>query len=98
MVLGALIETQRLTMTTNSDMDLIWNMITTEGAKVLSIEKDYGIKVGKKADLVVLDAPSPQWAIATQAKKLYVIKNGRVVARNGEVLPEFKPRSCQNMS
>ena len=92
MVLGALIETQRLTMTTNQDMDLIWNMITTEGAKALNIDKDYGIKVGRKADLVVLDAPSPQWAIITQAKKSYVIKNGKVVAMNGEVLPEFKRR------
>ncbi|MGA2460331.1 MAG: amidohydrolase family protein [Candidatus Bathyarchaeia archaeon] len=86
MLQGALIETQRWEMPTNQDMDLIWRMITIEGAKVLGIEDQYGIEVGKKADLVVLDAPSPQWATIAQAKKSYVVKNGRVVAREGHVV------------
>jgi len=87
-VQGALVETQRLNMTTNQDMDLLWRMITTEGAKVLGITDDYGIGVGKKADLVVLNAPSPQWAIITQPKKLVVVKAGQVVAENGQVLSD----------
>lgn len=86
MVQGALIETQRLELKTNHDLELIWEMITTEGAKVLGIEKDYGIDVGKKADLVVLDSLSPQWAIIDQSKKLYVIKNGRIIAKNGIIV------------
>jgi cytosine/adenosine deaminase-related metal-dependent hydrolase len=90
MVQGALIETQRWDLTTNSDMSLIWNMITLEGAKVLGIERDYGIQEGKKADLVILDALSPQWAIIKQAKKLYVIKNGKIIVKDGVILPEFK--------
>lgn len=89
MVQGALIETQRLNLRTNADLDKVWDMITIEGAKVLGIEKDYGIGVGKKADLVILDALSPQWAIIEQAKKHYVIKNGKVIAKSGEILPEF---------
>jgi cytosine/adenosine deaminase-related metal-dependent hydrolase len=92
MVQGALIETQRLNMTTNRDMGLIWNMLTTEGAKVLGVEKEYGIEVGKKADLVILDALSPQWAIIDQAEKRYVIKNGKVIAKNGEILAEIKKK------
>ncbi len=43
----------------------------------------YGIQPGKKADLVILDATSPEEAIVTQAKRLYVIKNGRIVVENG---------------
>jgi cytosine/adenosine deaminase-related metal-dependent hydrolase len=61
-------------------------MITYEGAKVLGIEKDYGIEVGKKADIVILDALSPQWAIIEQPAKLYVIKDGKIVARNGALV------------
>ena len=87
MVEGALIETQRLSLSANRDLDLIWDMITGEGAKVLGIEKDYGLGVGKKADLVILDANSPQWAIIEQPKKLYVIKNGKIVAKNGALVP-----------
>jgi cytosine/adenosine deaminase-related metal-dependent hydrolase len=86
MLEGALIETQRLELKTNRQLDFIWRMITNEGAKILGIETDYGIDVGKKADLVVLNALSPQWAIIEQAKKLYVIKNGRVIAKDGVIV------------
>jgi len=82
MVQGALIETQRLELKTNRDLGLIWKMITSEGARVLGIEKNYGIEVGKKADLVVLNSLSPQWAIIDQAKRLCVIKNGRIIVKD----------------
>ncbi len=87
---GALINSLKLRMWTNQDLNLLWRMITNEGAKVLGIERDYGIKEGNRADMVIFDALSPQWAIITQAKRSYVIKNGKVVARNGEILPAFK--------
>jgi cytosine/adenosine deaminase-related metal-dependent hydrolase len=96
LVQGALIEMHRLEMNTNPDLDLLWNMITTEGAKVLGVEKDYGIEEGKKADLVILDALSPQWAIIDQAKKLYVIKNGKIIVKNEEILPKFKKYDLDN--
>lgn len=85
MIQGALIETQRLQLRSNYDMELLWRMITTEGAKTLGIEDNYGITVGKKADLVVLDSLSPQWAIIEQPNRLYVVKNGRIVAENGSL-------------
>ena len=86
MVEGALIETQRLELKTNRQLDFIWQTITNEGAKVLGLERDYGVDVGRKADLVVLNALSPQWAIIEQAKKLFVIKNGRIIARDGFIV------------
>ena len=40
------------------------------------------IAAGAIADLVVLDATSPAQAITEQVEKLWVLKAGRVVARN----------------
>jgi cytosine deaminase len=62
---------------------LAWlpELITVNPARVLGLAR-YGVAEGCPADLVVLDAPDAPRAIAEQAEKLYVIKAGRVVARN----------------
>jgi len=62
---------------------LAWlpELITTNPARVLGLD-GYGLAEGCRADLVVLDAADAPQAIAEQAEKLYVIKAGRVVARN----------------
>jgi cytosine/adenosine deaminase-related metal-dependent hydrolase len=85
---AALIELHRLDMNTNSDLDLLWRMITVEGAKVLGIEEEYGIEEGKKANLVLFDSLSPHWAIIDQARKLYVIRNGKIIAADGKIKAE----------
>ncbi|MDY6818411.1 MAG: amidohydrolase family protein [Halobacteriales archaeon] len=74
----------------NDALALLWELITSEGAAVLGIE-DYGIEEGNPADLVVLDESSPQWAILRQATRTHVIKRGRIVARNGEIVPSIDP-------
>jgi cytosine deaminase len=40
---------------------------------------DYGIAVGNSADLVVLDAPEPESAIAEVVPVLYSFKRGRMI-------------------
>jgi cytosine deaminase len=62
---------------------LAWlpELITTNPARALGLE-GYGLAAGCRADLVVLDARDAAQAITEQAEKLYVIKAGRVVARN----------------
>lgn len=65
----------------NPTLEDFWQMLTTDGA----IDSEYGIFEGAPADLVVLDEPSPQWAILRQAGRRTVIKDGRVVVRNGEL-------------
>ena len=62
---------------------LAWlpELITTNPAHAIGLE-GYGLAEGCRADLVVLDARDAAQAISEQAEKLYVIKSGRVVARN----------------
>ena len=72
--------------TTNHGLDRLWRMLTTGGASVLGIEDGYGLDAGTPADLVVHDSPSRQWAIVEQGSPRVVMKNGRIVARNGEIV------------
>jgi cytosine deaminase len=62
---------------------LAWlpELITVNPARALGLTS-YGLTPGCRADLVVLDARDGAQAITEQAEKLYVIKAGRVVARN----------------
>jgi cytosine deaminase len=52
------------------------NMITTRSARLMNL-RDYGLEVSKPADLIVLDAESPEQAVAELAPVLYVFKHGR---------------------
>jgi cytosine deaminase len=63
-----------------------FNMITTRSAKLMNLE-DYGLAVGKPADLAVLDAESPEQAVAELSPVLYAFKRGRrTVTRTPAVL------------
>lgn len=68
-------------MDTVSDLDTLVRMSTYNAARALRLNH-YGLEVGDTADLVVLDAPSPAAALAGQVVKLYVVKNGALVAAN----------------
>jgi cytosine deaminase len=58
------------------DTSECFNMITTRSAKLMNLD-DYGLAVGKPADLAVLDAESPEQAVAELAPVLYAFKRGR---------------------
>ena len=62
-------------------MAWLLELITTNPARAIGLE-GYGLAPGCRADLVVLDARDPAQAITEQAEKLFVIKGGRIVARN----------------
>lgn len=59
------------------DLPTVLPMITTSPAKALGL-KDYGLEVGKKADMVLLDTMSVKEAIIDIPDRLYVIKNGKI--------------------
>jgi cytosine deaminase len=56
----------------------VFDMITYNGAKN-SLLNNYCLQAGAAADLVLLDAATGQEAIISQARKLLVIKRGKVI-------------------
>ncbi len=58
------------------------DLITTNAAKILHIENEYGIDVGKRANLNILNAYTEIDALRLLGPPLYVIKDGEVIAKN----------------
>ncbi|MCP3709996.1 amidohydrolase family protein [Paraburkholderia sp. CNPSo 3274] len=46
---------------------------------------DYGLRVGARADLVVVEAESVAHAVVARPKRKLVVANGRIVVRDGEL-------------
>lgn len=85
-----LLEEARLTaqihkMTTTKLMRDVFDMITYNAAKNAMIE-GYGSTAGSVADLVIIDAKTPEDAIYHISKRSYVIKNGKIVVENGVII------------
>ena len=57
-----------------------FNMLTERSAKVLNL-KDYGFAPGNPADVVILNAQSPEQAIAEISRPLAVFKKGKQTVR-----------------
>ncbi len=53
-----------------------FDMLTSRSARLMNLP-DYGIAVGNKADVTIVDAPSREHAVAVLAQPLAVFKNGR---------------------
>jgi cytosine/creatinine deaminase len=62
------------------DLPTVLPMITTNAAKALGLT-DYGLEVGKTADLVLLDTKRVADAIIDQPARLLVVKSGKVTVR-----------------
>ena len=58
------------------DIRECFNMISSRSARLMNL-KNYGLTVGCFADLVVLDATSPEEAVAELAPVLFAFKRGR---------------------
>lgn len=67
-------------MTSRDAMRQCFDAVTTGPAKIMHLE-GYGIEVGNKADMVLLQATDSIEAIRLKATRLAVIKSGRVIAR-----------------
>ena len=72
----AFLASHLLRMMTFEDMELLYDMITTEAAVVLGM-KNHELKVGGNADLVVLDQPDVYHAIWYHRPPVCVIRNGK---------------------
>ncbi|MBO9589703.1 amidohydrolase family protein [Devosia sp.] len=67
-------------MTSRAAMRQCFDAVTTGPAKIMHLE-GYGVEVGNKADMVLLQATDSIEAIRLKATRLAVIKSGRVIAR-----------------
>jgi len=83
-----------LWMTTNREIEMLYDMVTTRPADAMNI-KDHSLQVGAAANLVVLQASNIVEALREHAMPRYVISHGRLVDRakmeliasSGEVNP-----------
>jgi len=69
-------------LTMPDEIETVFEMMTTNAARTLGVLDDYGIAVGKHADLVIIDASSPKDAIRRQPDRRWVIKGGKIIAEN----------------
>ena len=68
-------------LTLPHELEQVMDMITVNSARAARVA-DYGIAPGKRADLVVVGAPSLHEALRLQPPRLHVFKAGREVARS----------------
>ncbi len=67
---------------TPKDIKKVFKMITSNSAKILRVVDNYGIEVGKPADLNIIDATNIQEAFRLRPDRLYVIKDGNIIVKN----------------
>lgn len=66
-------------MTSPDEMRKCYDMVTIDNAKTMGLA-DYGLHVGARASLVILDAGDRIEALRLRATRLCVIANGRVIS------------------
>jgi cytosine deaminase len=76
----AFLASHLLWLTAAADMETLYDMITTQAAQAMGV-KDFALKVGAPANLVVLSEPSVLEGLRTHASPKYVISHGSLVDR-----------------
>lgn len=64
-----------------ADLPTVLPMITENPARAIGLT-DYGLAVGKQADLVLLDTKVKNNSVIDIPERLYVVKNGRITVEN----------------
>ena len=72
-------------MTGANQMRDCFKAITTNPAEILGLEK-YGLKVGGKGDLVILQCEDEIEALRLRPQRLYVIRSGKIISRASEAV------------
>ncbi|HTJ26776.1 MAG TPA: amidohydrolase family protein [Candidatus Limnocylindria bacterium] len=75
-------------LTGRDEMRAAFAAVTVNGARALGL-RDYGIEIGKRADLVVLQAADPIEALRLRAQRLLVVRAGEVVAEAPPVVSQL---------
>jgi cytosine deaminase len=74
----AFLASHLLWMTTAADMETLYDMITVSAAQAMGL-KDFGLKVGAPAHLVVLSERSVLEALRGHEAPLFVVSHGALV-------------------
>ena len=75
-------------MTSVAAQRLCFDAVTVNNARILGLA-GYGLKVGCRADMVLLQARSPEEAIRLRAQRLLVLRGGRVLSRMAPATAEL---------
>ncbi len=68
-------------MTGVEEMNACYDMVTTHGAKTLQIEQDYGLEMGKPANLIIWEAENKLEVLRRRPPVRYVIARGKLLAQ-----------------
>ena len=79
----AFLASHLLWMTTEDDMERLYDMITIDAARAMGLDA-LRLEVGCTADMVVLEAPSVLEALREHRPPVHVIRNGRVLEAGTE--------------
>jgi cytosine deaminase len=74
----AFLASHLLWMTTREEIEVLYDMITTEAAKAIGLS-DFRIEEGAPANLVVLDAPNTLEALRYHRAPTHVISHGALI-------------------
>jgi len=66
----------------DEEIEMLLTMATTGGATVMR-DSDYGLSVGKRADLVVVPGDSVTEAVINRPPRTFVLKRGQLVGKDG---------------
>jgi cytosine deaminase len=67
----------------NETAEIIYDIITSNAAKAIRLE-NYGLEVGKPADLNIVEAPNFREALRLRPCRSHVIRNGKIIARTAQ--------------
>ncbi|MCX6055744.1 MAG: amidohydrolase family protein [Chloroflexi bacterium] len=74
----AFLNSHLLWFTSREDMETLYDMVTTKPARAIGL-KDFALKVGAQANLVVLDQPNVLEALRFHERPTCVVSHGKIV-------------------
>jgi len=81
----AMLVAYQCAFTTDEGLELTFAMATRGGARAMGLE-GYGLEAGCAADMVLLDGETLAEIVVARPPRKVVVKSGRVVARDGELV------------
>lgn len=72
-------------LNTPKEIEVLFDMATVNGAKLMKL-KDYGLKVGSRASLSIINCPNIREAFRLKPKRAFVLKDGEVIVQDEKIV------------